>query len=367
MALYEPELGYYASSHRQLGPMGDYVTSSHLAQDYGELIAVQLQEFWQVLDCPSSFTVVEMGAGQGFVSADAIAYLSQDESHHDFLQALQWKIIETSPALITWQQHYLGKRLRELNAVSPMTVEWTSLDTLESHPIVGCLFSNELVDAFPCHLLEVQSGQFQEVGIAVESHSDVLVERLVPLSSRLGDALIDMNVDAKDYPEGYRCEVNLVAKAWIEAVAQALDRGYVLTIDYGYTASQLYSPARQGGTIQCYFQQRSHHDPLINLGNQDITSHVNFSALERYGQAQHLDVLALTQQGLFLMALGLGDRLVSNNANANMTQINQTLQRREALHALMNPMGLGGFKVLLQGKGLTNAQQSFSYRGFQML
>jgi SAM-dependent MidA family methyltransferase len=365
MALYEPNLGYYATSHRQLGPMGDFVTSAHLAQDYGELLAIQLKEFWQILECPTPFTVVEIGAGQGLVSADALAFISQDESSQDFARALAWKIIETSQSLIQWQQHYLGKRLAQVQSQSRIPIEWTSLDPLRSQPIVGCIFSNELVDALPCHLLEVRDGVFQEVKIAVDS--DAFVEKLGPLSADLANGLLEMGVHAHNYPEGYRCEVNLAAKAWIESVAEAIAQGFVLTIDYGYTAQQLYSPARQGGTIQCYTQQKSHNNPLINVGNQDITSHVNFTALELYGEAKNLNTLACTQQGLFLMALGLGDRLVTNNTNTDLTQVNDILQRREALHALMNPMGLGGFKVLLQGKGLSDHQKAFPYRGFQSI
>ena len=99
IALYEPGLGYYATSHRQLGPQGDFVTSSHLASDYGELIAVQLLEFWQVLEQPSNFTVVEVGAGQGLISADALTYLAQDPSAQDCLAALRWKIVEFTETL----------------------------------------------------------------------------------------------------------------------------------------------------------------------------------------------------------------------------------------------------------------------------
>lgn len=362
IALYEPELGYYASSHRQLGPMGDFVTSSHLTHDYGELIGVQLLELWEVLDRPDEFTVVEVGAGQGLISADALSYLMQTGG--DCLPALRWKIVETSEALIRWQRHYLGKRLAD---APEGLIEWTTLEALKSSPIRGCIFSNELLDAFPFHWLQFQNGQFHEVCIAWDAKQTTFVETLRALSPPLTSYVADMvmNSEGDVCPEGYRCEVNLALKDWVADVAQTIRQGYVLTIDYGYPASQLYSPARRDGTIQCYTQQKSHDNPLINIGNQDITSHVNFTALERYGLEHQLEPLGLTQQGVFLMALGLGDRLMANNANTSMSQINDTLQRRDALHALMNPMGLGGFKVMLQGKGLTPAQQRYAYRGLR--
>ena len=259
----------------------------------------------------------------------------------------------------------LQKRLGSLWPEKRLSLEWTNLEALTAAPICGCVFSNELVDALPFHRLLCQDQEFQEVVIALGAEEDDFIETLQPLSPLLADYLADMAIDPQVYPEGYRCEVNLAAKDWIISVAASLERGYVLTIDYGYPASQLYSPARQGATLQCYTQQKSHDDPFINIGNQDITSHVNFSALEQYGANHYLDSLGLTQQGLFLMALGLGDRLMANNANSDRSQLNDILQRREALHALMNPMGLGGFKVLLQGKGLTLAQKSYPYRGFQ--
>ena len=368
LALYEPEYGYYASTHQQLGPMGDFVTSSHLTQDYGELIGAQLIEFWQVLGQPSLFTVVEMGPGQGLISVDALTYLVQGSAPKEMITALQWKLVETSESLIRWQQHYFNKRLSSLFAHADIEVpiEWTTLDSLQREHVCGCMFSNELVDAFPFHLLQFREGRFNEVFLTL-GDEECIQEKLMPLSDELAEYL-DQMIPAEqkgDYSDGYRCEINLAVKDWITKVGVALREGYLLTIDYGYSAEQLYSPARQSGTLQCYTQQKSHDDPYANIGNQDITSHVNFTALELFGQSHGIERIGMTQQGLFLMALGLGDRLNSNNANADLSQLNSTLQRREALHALINPMGLGGFKVLLQGKGLTQAQKDYPYQGFQ--
>ena len=368
MALYEPKLGYYASSHQQLGPQGDFVTSPHLCSDFGELIAIQLREFWQVLGQPKTFTVVEMGAGQGFISLDALNFLLTDNPADPFLRALDWKIIEKSEGLIRWQKHYLAKRIEPLlNSLElSIDIQWTSLEALAKSPITGVFFSNELLDAFPVHLLEVQNSELSELAVQEDSiHGKEFSLTPMALSSSVAEYLSELPIDIQNLPERYRCEVNVASSDWMASVSQALKEGFVLTIDYGYSHQQLYSPARRDGTLQCYTQHKTHGDPLIRVGNQDITSHVNFTALEYFGAQNQLETLGITQQGLFLMALGLGDRLVANNTQSSLAQVNQVLQRREALHALMNPMGLGGFKVLLQGKGLSSEQQNFEFQGFK--
>jgi len=133
-------------------------------------------------------------------------------------------------------------------------------------------------------------------------------------------------------------------------VGKKLQQGYLLTIDYGYPAHRYYNPRRREGTLQCYYRHRYHNNPYINVGRQDLTAHVNFTALEKYGELCGLDVLGFTQQALFLMALGLGDRIAA--LSTNVSDVATLLRRREALHKLIDPMGLGGFGVLLQSKGL---------------
>ena len=132
----------------------------------------------------------------------------------------------------------------------------------------------------------------------------------------------------------------------------------MITIDYGYTADKYYHPQRNRGTLQCYYQHRYHHDPYINLGYQDITVHANFTALECQGKLWELEKIGFTQQGLFLMALGLGDRL--NELSSGKYNVREIFQRRDALHQLINPTGLGGFGVLIQGKGLPEKARCLS-------
>ncbi|MCY7322159.1 MAG: class I SAM-dependent methyltransferase [Phormidesmis sp. CAN_BIN36] len=360
MALYHPRYGYYAANHGKIGAHGDFFTSPHLAVDFGELLAKQFAEMWQILGQPQPFTLVEMGAGQGLLAADVLSSLQRQ--YPDCFAALEYVIIEKAAALITEQK----QRLKSWQ--SGVKIEWRSLDEIPARSIVGCVFSNELVDAFPVHLVTLVNQALQEVYVTVQS--DEFVEVVSSLStSRLTD-YFDLNrIDLSNpaYPDSYRTEVNLAALDWLSLTSDRIQRGYVLTIDYGYIATRYYNPRRSQGTLQCYYQHSHHNNPYVNVGQQDITAHVDFTALERQGDRCGLKTLGFTQQGLFLMALGLGDRLAAlGQIDAKNAQDIQTaILRRDALHQLMNPMGLGNFGVLIQSKGLTEAENGRSLIGLK--
>ena len=223
---------------------------------------------------------------------------------------------------------------------------------------MGCCFSNELVDAFPVHQIVINNEQLQEIYVTLEAG---LKETYGELStSRIKDyfELVHIDLNNTNYPHNYRTEVNLAALDWLKTVSNKLQQGYLLTIDYGYQATKYYHPQRSQGTLQCYYQHRRHNNPYVNLGEQDITTHVDFTALENYGIQQGLDTICFTKLALFLMALGIGDRLFQlSSGKYNAIEV---LQKRDALHQLIDPMGLGGFGVLIQGKNLNSAQQSLT-------
>ncbi len=371
--LYEPKLGYYATNAVQIGVQGDFFTAPHLGPDFGELLAEQFHQMWQLLDCPTQFALVEMGAGQGLIAMDVLRYLQRraqgNASYADFYAALEYIIVEKAAALIAEQKHHL-QPFRD----DPRKLRWLTLEDLPSGSITGCLFSNELVDALPVHQFVLQGGELQEVYVVpVEDAAKgptegqhVFQEIYAPPSTpKLAEYLDWLGIDRTQFPEGYRSEINLMALDWLRESAGKLNQGYVLTIDYGYSADRYYSPARQQGTLQCYRNHASHSDPYYSVGQQDITSHVNFTALERYGEELGLKTIGQTQQGLFLMALGLGDRLVTNNNTPDVAQLSDVIRRREAIHSLMNPMGLGGFQVLIQYRGVELANQDLL--GLRML
>ena len=351
MALYHLHYGYYAAKNEKIGAHGDFFTSPHLAVDFGELLAQQFAQMWQILGQPQPFTLVEMGAGQGLLAADVLRGLQHQ--HPNCFAALEYVIVEKAAALIAEQ------KLRLQPWQSGVKIEWRSLDEIPAHEIVGGIFSNELVDAFPVHLVTLADGELQE--IYVTAQSDGFGEILGSLStSKITDyfSLNGIDLSTPAYPEGYRTEVNLAALDWLSLISERIQRGYVLTIDYGYPAIRYYSPRRSQGTLQCYHQHSHHNNPYLNVGQQDITAHVDFTALERQGDRCGLKTLGFTQQGLFLMALGLGDRLtaISQIDAKNAQDIQNAILRRDALHQLMNPMGLGNFGVLIQSKGLTEEE-----------
>ena len=347
--LYDPNYGYYSSGTVGIGAKGDFFTASSLGKDFGELLAFQLVEMWHKLDCPETFTVVEMGAGNGDLASDILTYLTATQ--REFLSHLKYIILEKAPQLITRQKQLLDQ-FQHLN------ITWKDWSDIADNSLIGCCFSNELIDAFPVHQIVINNGQLQEVYVTLEAG---LKETYGELStSKIKDyfELVGIDFSNGNYPQGYRTEVNLAALDWLETVSDKLQQGYLLTIDYGYQATKYYHPQRSQGTLQCYYQHRRHNDPYVNLGEQDITTHVDFTALENYGKQQELDTIGLTKLALFLMALGIGDRLLElSSGKYNAIEV---LQRRDALHQLIDPMGLGGFNVLIQGKNLTTAQQSLT-------
>lgn len=354
--LYHPEYGYYSINKPKLGAEGDFVTSPYLGSDFGEMLAEQFFQMWEILDYPNAFTLVEMGAGQGILASDILLYLQK--KYPAFFKSLNYIIIEKSNFLKAQQQHQLKKTLSDA-----ISIQWCDLEDIPNNNIIGCFFSNELVDAFPVHQVIVQNKQLQEIYITLDSEVK-FKEIIAELSTeKITDyfKLIDINLCSNFYPEGYRTEVNLVALDWMKTISTKLNQGFILTIDYGYTAQRYYLPSRTEGTLQCYYQHRHHNDPYLNIGRQDITAHVNFTALQLYGKDWGIDAVGFTQQALFLMALGLGDRIAALSQPSDYS-ISEVLQRRECLHSLIDPMGLGNFGVLLQSK-LSPSQQQIPLQG----
>ena len=356
LALYHPDYGYYSSGQVAIGAEGDFFTASSLGPDFGELLAEQLAEMWLIMDYPKLFQVVEMGAGLGDLAIDILNYWQSN--YPDLLQNVEYSIIEESPSLMSTQQEKLQSwREKGIN------LSWKNWSDLANHSVTGVFFSNELIDAFPVHHVIWQDNRLQE--IYVGENQGELIEIIAEIST---PELLNyfekfhIKINESDYPDGYRTEVNLQALDWLNRIAQKLNKGYLLTIDYGYSAEKYYHPQRSKGTLQCYYQHRHHSDPFVNLGLQDITTHVNFTALENQGKSIGLETLGFTNQGLFLMSLGLGDRLVE--LSTGKFSVAEIFKRRDALHQLIDPTGLGKFGVLLQAKGLTPVQKTRSLKGF---
>nr|WP_267384206.1 class I SAM-dependent methyltransferase [Cyanobacterium sp. uoEpiScrs1] len=356
LALYHPEEGYYSSGRANIGTQGDFFTASSLGEDFGELLAEQFLEMWELLGSPKTFNLIEVGAGSGLCAADILKYLH--DNYPNFYEIISYIIVEEAQGLIRKQESILSLTGKENK------VRWKSWDEIEDLSITGCIFSNELIDAFPVHLITIKNKELTEIyvtqseGKIKEVISDLSTTRIIEYFK-----LIDINLKSNRYAENYRTEVNLGALDWLEKICGKLKRGYLLTIDYGYIASKYYHPQRHKGTLQCYYKHRHHNNPYVNIGQQDITSHTNFTALEKQGQLLNIETIKFTQQGLFLMGLGLGTRLSA--LSTGKYSFLDVIKRRDTLHQLIDPMGLGGFGVLLQGKGLTPEEQKRPLKGFQ--
>ncbi|MFS8868543.1 class I SAM-dependent methyltransferase [Synechococcus sp. OH30] len=348
-ALYEPGLGYYERDY-PIGP--DYLTAPQLAPDFAHLLAEQICQFWQVLGSPSPFAVIEMGAGSGCLAEDWLAYVRS--AYPALWQALEYGILERSASLRRLQQERLagfGEKVR-----------WLTWEEIPEEAVTGCFFSNELVDAFPVHRVQVQGGSLREIyvdwaeGRFQEVLGDPSTPALEAYFARLGIAITT-------YPSGYQTEVNLKALEWLQLLARKLRRGYVLTIDYGYPAQRYYSPQRSQGTLLAYRRHGTSADPYGWVGCQDLTAHVDFTTLEQVGESLGLKRLGFTQQSCFLVNLGLAERLAALSQEG-AEEVGQVLRRRFALQALLDPLGLGSFGVLLQAKGLSEAESAQLLRGF---
>ena len=344
--LYHPQYGYYASNAERISENGDFLTSPHLADDFGEMLTIQLYQIWQILGEPQLFRIVEMGAGRGVLAAQILEYSSR--SYPEFFRSIDYIIIEAAPAMIIAQQ--IG--------LQGLPVRWCEWTEIPDRSIIGCFLSNELIDAFGVHQVVVVEDKLQEVYVTIGDKDRVFNETIDELSTDRLETywqLNQINLLSGKYPNGYRTEVNLAALGWLEQVFKKLQRGYIISIDYGYTADRYYNPMRAQGTLQCYYQHAHHHNPYINIGNQDLTAHVDFTALQNQGELLGLQTVGFIQQGLFLMALGLGERITAISSSGG--DIQSLLHRRQNLHQLIDPMGLGKFGVLIQSRGLTPKEQ----------
>lgn len=326
-SLYYPGLGYYTSSCQRFGEQGDYYTSPYVSSAFGAMIARQLEEMWQIMNKPA-FTVVEYGAGSGVLCHDILDYLKNNAPLYD---GLQYCIIEKSPLMREKQKAHLHDK-----------VSWhDSIDELSG--LTGCILSNELVDNFSVHRVKMEE-ELKE--IFIDYHHN-FIEVLRPAAPALHNYLQEQGISLSS---GYRTEINLEAGSWISSIAGALKRGYVMTIDYGYAAHELYGEKRREGTLMCYNRHHINDQPYAHIGEQDITAHVNFTALKEWGEKDGLKYAGLTNQACFLLALGFKEYLRTIGLTG-MDLLSAVKKEAFITRKLLLEMG-ERFKVLIQQKGV---------------
>lgn len=326
LALYG-EGGYYTRGEH-IGGHGDYYTSPSAHPVFGALIALQLEEMWAMLAKPSRFSAVEAGAGAGTLARDIFAFAQHLTP--EFREALQYTAVDPRAGSTGTPQaaglHFVASRGMPVGG------------------IIGCIFSNELIDSLPVHRVSMRNGRLKELYVTIEKGNFVEVWD-EPSTSEIASRI---ELERATLEEGCEGEVNLAAARWVEDAADSLERGYVVTIDYGDLVERLYSRERRHGTVASYYRHALRSDPYIRIGEQDITAHANFTTLVQAGAARGLRPITLMTQGELLGHLGIGlfIEAVGRSGLSDMERQANTMAMRD----LVKADGLGKFRVLIQGK-----------------
>lgn len=339
-ALYEPDLGYYRADAPRPGRAGDFLTAPEADPIFGAALAAQLAEIWRRLDEPATFTVREPGAGAGALALGTLRALARSEPA--LAGRMRWQPVEIEPT----RTAAFGEALAAAGFGSAVA-------GADGAPIVGAIVANEVLDALPVHRLIGRPGGTRELLVttapgATRAFVEIEAE---PTDARLVERLAAEGIELRD---GQRAEICLAVDDWIRAEAARLERGVLLAIDYGYPATELYDPVRRAdGTLRAYVRHRVHDDPFRHVGRQDLTAHVDVSAVERAAAAAGLDHLGTTTQAEFLTGLGIGDLLVALQT-APDTTMESYLAARSAVMRMLDPAAMGRFRVMIFGRGLAD-------------
>jgi SAM-dependent MidA family methyltransferase len=337
--LYHPVHGYYSKTESKR--FADYYTSVDVHPIFARLLARQFAEMWENLGRPKEFTMVEAGAGAGRFAMQVLDLCAAKFSA--FYNALRYVAVERSASR--------GEQAMERSKRHAAAGHFSASAEVPARIAAGCLFSNELVDALPVHRVIMDGGTLKE--ILVSFRDGQFIEVLAPLST----CAISEYFAAQGIAlcEGQYAEAGLEACDWISEVGRRLGRGYVLTIDYGHPAADLFDDHHMRGTLLAYQNHRASEDFYASPGEQDLTAHVNFTALETWGKRSGLETVGFTSQTAFLLALGQGNEF-ADLYDEGQTEAERTKARLQ-LKTLIYPEGMGErFQVLVQHKGATSSQ-----------
>jgi SAM-dependent MidA family methyltransferase len=333
--LHHPVHGYY--SRASLRRFGDYYTSVDVHPIFGRLLARQFAEMWELLGSPRPFVVAESGAGVGRLAGHILDFSAR--ALPEFYSALEYVAVERSRARRAEHE----ARLADHASAGRVT----SAGEIPRSIPAGCIFSNEMLDALPVHRVAVENGVLREIYVGFESarFTEVLGDPSMPALERY------FHEQGIDLEEGQQAEVCFEACDWIESAGRALERGLVMTIDYGHEARALYDEHHNRGTLLAYCDHTVTENLLDAPGEQDLTSHVNFTAVDLWGRRAGLLRTGLVTQSQFLVALGRGNEF-ADLYEPGQTEV-EKLRARLLLKNLIHPEGLGEkFQVLIQHKGI---------------
>jgi SAM-dependent MidA family methyltransferase len=328
LVLYAPELGYYAAGARKFGDLasgGDFVTAPEISPLFAHAVAQQVEQLFEQIPA----RIVEFGAGSGVFASDLMAALAKRK-----VALESYSIVEVSPDLTDRQRERLQNE-RPQDA----SVDWLSAppDGFE-----GVMLANEVLDVMPVKLFVKRGKLTFERGVVTRSDGGFAFDER-RAGGDLAAAVAAIESEHGAFSDGYASEVNLVAESWMRSSAQWLARGALLIIDYGFPQREYYHPQRLMGTIMCHFRHHAHGDPLWMAGLNDVTAHVDFSAMAAAAHGAGLDVLGYTSQAHFLLNCGVLDQL----------QAQHTPHGSGALHRLVSEAEMGELvKALLVGRGV---------------
>lgn len=342
--LYEPGLGYYTSPGRKVGAEGDFYTSITVHAAFGRVIAREIVRMWRSMECPAEFTLVECGAANGRLACDIMDFIAEREA--EMYRKVRLVLVEKEPSLEEAQREMLALHLGRLTWLSPG--DFAS----GSFTFSGCLYSNELIDALPVHRVVMTSAGLKEIYVTY-TDGEFAEEVDEPSAAEIELQLLRAGIVL--HP-GQQAEINLNAPKWLSAAATALQRGFILTIDYGYPAAELYTARRKLGTLLCYYRHQTEENPYLRPGLQDITAHVDFTTLIKCGEECGLQSVWFGEQYRFLLSAGIIEEIEEIERSA--ISDSEKLRLRLTLKKLIMPEGGMGdtFKVLIQSKGVDDPQ-----------
>lgn len=329
IVLYDPKWGYYMTEGQKIGKAGDFITTSNFSDIFGRLMAKWYDK--QVKEKSLEPAVCELGAGNG-----RFAYAFIEEWKKIGNSSLTYYLVEGSP--------YHQKLQREFISFNEHVMQKGSLEELPLFS--GLVFSNEFFDALPVHVVEMIHGQLMEIMITVKG--DRLVEKRVPLNNEhIKQFIRESKLNIKD---GQRIEIPLQMENVIKQIGHKLQRGMVVTVDYGYTDDEWQNPHLKDGSLRGYYKHQQINDVLMNVGEMDITSHVHFDSLIRLGEKNGLTFVGKWRQNEFLMDIGILNEIISGFDPDPFSDANR---KNRAIKSLILPSGISSFfHVIIQEKGI---------------
>jgi SAM-dependent MidA family methyltransferase len=328
LALYDPDGGYYRSAEARPGRAGDFITAPELHPIFGELLAGAVRDAWLTLGRPDPFIVVEHGAGEGALAIPMLSALPEAIGYHP---------VEVDRRRTAGLRDRLADAGLLRRLVDPLPASFD-----------GVILANEVLDALPVHRVRRRGGALRELAVDVGTDGTFVEVEIDPSTPKLKDRL---DIEGIELVDGQTAEIALGLDAWIREVCASLRLGLVILIDYGAPAAELYDAVRRrDGTLQAYVRHQLGSDPYRFVGRQDLTAHVDVTAVQRAAEAAGLATLGVTTQAEALMALGVEGRLRDIQADPTTTIEAYTLLRASLLR-LLDPTAMGRFRVMVFGRG----------------